>query len=107
MKINETARGEMNLSLFYVTVTTMEDKTLLQAQMLANRLQKRFRHLKKWAQRTGAGAFRLYDRDIPEIPLVLDYYGDCAVPMRPPLQARCTNAPTKKTRPRRSNGSLP
>jgi len=48
--------------------------------MLANRLQKRFRHLKKWAQRTGVGAFRLYDRDIPEIPLVLDFYGDCNKP---------------------------
>jgi 23S rRNA G2069 N7-methylase RlmK/C1962 C5-methylase RlmI len=55
-----------------------DDKTSIQAEMLANRLQKRFRHLKKWAQRTGVGAFRLYDRDIPEIPLVLDYYGDCA-----------------------------
>jgi len=44
--------------------------------MFANRLQKRFRHLKKWAHRTGVGAFRLYDRDIPEIPLVLDYYGE-------------------------------
>ena len=49
----------------------------LQAQMLASRLHKRFRHLKKWALRTGAGAFRLYDRDIPEIPLVMDFYGDC------------------------------
>ena len=48
-----------------------------QTQMLANRLQKRFRHLKKWALRNGIGAFRLYDRDIPEIPLVLDFYGDC------------------------------
>jgi len=56
----------------------MENKTDAQAQMLFNRLQKRFRHLKKWAQRTGAGAFRLYDRDIPEIPLMLDFYGDCA-----------------------------
>jgi len=45
--------------------------------MLANRLQKRFRHLKKWAARCGIGAFRLYDRDIPEIPLVLDFYGEC------------------------------
>jgi 23S rRNA G2069 N7-methylase RlmK/C1962 C5-methylase RlmI len=58
---------------------TMQD-TALQAQMFANRLQKRFRHLKKWAQRTGTGAFRLYDRDIPEIPLVLDFYGDCTKP---------------------------
>jgi len=55
----------------------MDDKISEQAQMFANRLQKRFRHLKKWAQRTGAGAFRLYDRDIPEIPLVLDFYGSC------------------------------
>jgi 23S rRNA G2069 N7-methylase RlmK/C1962 C5-methylase RlmI len=55
----------------------MQEKTTAQAQMFANRLQKRFRHLKKWAQRTGVGAFRLYDRDIPEIPLVLDFYGDC------------------------------
>jgi 23S rRNA G2069 N7-methylase RlmK/C1962 C5-methylase RlmI len=44
--------------------------------MLANRLRKRFRHLKKWAKRAGVSAFRLYDRDIPEIPLTLDYYGD-------------------------------
>ena len=55
----------------------MEYKVSDQALMLANRLQKRFRHLKKWALRTGTGAFRLYDRDIPEIPLVLDFYGDC------------------------------
>jgi len=55
----------------------MQDKTELQAQMLVNRLKKRFKHLKKWAQRTGTDAFRLYDRDIPEIPLVLDFYSDC------------------------------
>jgi len=48
--------------------------------MFANRLQKRFRHLKKWAARCGIGAFRLYDRDIPEIPLVLDFYGECGYP---------------------------
>jgi len=48
--------------------------------MFANRLQKRFRHLKKWAQRSGVGAFRLYDRDIPEIPLVLNFYGDYGNP---------------------------
>jgi 23S rRNA G2069 N7-methylase RlmK/C1962 C5-methylase RlmI len=45
-----------------------------QAIMLFNRLKKRQRHLRKWAARTGAGVYRLYDRDIPEIPLVLDFY---------------------------------
>ena len=47
-----------------------------QAQILANRIKKRSKHLKKWAKRLNFEAFRLYDRDIPEIPLVLDLYGD-------------------------------
>jgi len=51
-------------------------KTAAQAQMLANRLAKRMRHLGRWARRAGVGAFRLYDRDIPEVPLVLDLYID-------------------------------
>ncbi|MDR0511712.1 MAG: class I SAM-dependent methyltransferase [Treponema sp.] len=45
-------------------------------ELLFNRLSKRFRHLKKWARRMNINAFRLYDRDIPEIPLVLDIYDD-------------------------------
>ncbi|MDR1867579.1 MAG: class I SAM-dependent methyltransferase [Treponema sp.] len=45
-----------------------------QATMLENRIRKRFHHLKKWAQRINIDAFRIYDRDIPEIPLVLDWY---------------------------------
>jgi len=57
-------------------MTDTEAKTAEQAQMLANRLQKRYRHLRKWARRTNTEAFRLYDNDIPEIPLVLDIYGD-------------------------------
>jgi 23S rRNA G2069 N7-methylase RlmK/C1962 C5-methylase RlmI len=56
----------------------MDNKTARQALMFSNRLQKNFRHLKKWALRTGAGVFRLYDRDIPEVPLMLDFFGDCA-----------------------------
>ncbi|MDR0600670.1 MAG: class I SAM-dependent methyltransferase [Treponema sp.] len=51
-------------------------KTAAQAETFFNRLVKRRRHLRKWARRTGAGAYRLYDRDIPEIPLVLDWYGE-------------------------------
>ena len=41
---------------------------------LRRRLAKRFRHLSKWARRQGVDAFRVYDRDIPEIPLVIDWY---------------------------------
>jgi 23S rRNA G2069 N7-methylase RlmK/C1962 C5-methylase RlmI len=79
----------------------MEDKTTIQAQMLANRLKKRFRHLKKWArigtQKTGInGAFRLYDRDIPEIPLVLDFYGDCAFPQEAAICGSLYKRPYEK-----------
>ena len=43
-------------------------------QALINRVAKNQRHLAKWARREGLEAYRLYDRDIPEIPLVLDWY---------------------------------
>jgi 23S rRNA G2069 N7-methylase RlmK/C1962 C5-methylase RlmI len=49
-------------------------KTIAQAEMFANRLVKRRRHLSKWARRIGAGAYLLYDRDIPEVPLKVEYY---------------------------------
>ncbi|MDR0643647.1 MAG: class I SAM-dependent methyltransferase [Treponema sp.] len=55
------------------------EKTAYQAEILFNRLKKRYRHLKKWAKRIGTDAFRLYDRDIPEIPLVIDIYKDAVV----------------------------
>ena len=44
--------------------------------MFANRLEKQWKHLRKWARRTGVSSFRLYDRDIPEIPLACDLYTD-------------------------------
>ncbi|MDR2802978.1 MAG: class I SAM-dependent methyltransferase [Treponema sp.] len=56
------------------TASIEQDTTRRQEEMLFNRLLKRQRHLRKWAARTGAGVYRLYDRDIPEIPLALDYY---------------------------------
>jgi 23S rRNA G2069 N7-methylase RlmK/C1962 C5-methylase RlmI len=67
-----------------------------QTQMFANRLQKRFRHLNKWAQRTGTGAFRLYDRDIPEIPLVLDFYSEGGQPQDAVLSGALYKRPYEK-----------
>jgi len=45
-----------------------------QAAMLANRLRKNFRRLHPRFERQGIGAFRLYDRDIPEIRAAVDWY---------------------------------
>ena len=52
--------------------------------MLANRLRKRFAQLRKWAQRGGIEAFRVYERDIPEFPLTVDWYaGDVVAWLHP------------------------
>ncbi len=45
-----------------------------QGQMLANRVKKRFRHLRKRFARQNIEVFRLYDWDIPEIRAVVDWY---------------------------------
>ena len=47
--------------------------------MLANRLRKRQRHLRKWASRHDISCYRLYERDIPEFPLIVDWYDGEAV----------------------------
>ena len=43
-----------------------------------HRLQKNLRHTGKWARRQSISCYRLYDRDIPEFPLVVDVYADRA-----------------------------
>jgi 23S rRNA G2069 N7-methylase RlmK/C1962 C5-methylase RlmI len=53
-----------------------DERALSQAEMLVNRLKKRSKHLRKWARRVHTDAWRLYDKDIPEIPLLIDIYGD-------------------------------
>ncbi len=45
-----------------------------QAEMLANRVKKRFKHLHSRFARENIDVFRLYDGDIPEIRAVVDWY---------------------------------
>jgi 23S rRNA G2069 N7-methylase RlmK/C1962 C5-methylase RlmI len=47
--------------------------------LLADRLKKRHRQLRKWAKRRGISCFRLYERDIPEFPCIVDWYDGEAV----------------------------
>lgn len=42
--------------------------------ILANRIRKRFKHFGKWARRQNIGCFRVYDHDIPEYPVIVDWY---------------------------------
>ena len=46
-----------------------------QGQMLANRVRKRYKHLRNRFNRQNIEVFRLYDWDIPEIRAVVDWYG--------------------------------
>lgn len=43
-------------------------------QMFENRLVKVLKHLRKTAKRQGITCFRLYDRDLPEFPLIIELY---------------------------------
>ncbi|MBQ1267065.1 MAG: class I SAM-dependent methyltransferase [Proteobacteria bacterium] len=53
---------------------TPSEKRDSQAAMFGNRLRKRTQHFKKWAKHLNISAYRIYDRDIPEIPLCVDLY---------------------------------
>lgn len=44
--------------------------------MIKNRLEKNLKKLKSWSERNKIEAFRLYDRDIPEYPFIVDIYND-------------------------------
>lgn len=47
-----------------------------QAAVFRSRLEKTARHLRRWPTRQGITCYRLYERDIPEIPLIVDRYED-------------------------------
>ncbi len=52
----------------------LEAKFNTQAEMLANKAKKRFKHLRKRFKKQNIEIFRLYDWDIPEIRAVVDWY---------------------------------
>jgi len=41
---------------------------------LKNKIRKNYRHVRKWAKRTNTNCFRIYDREIKEYPLAIDFY---------------------------------
>ncbi|MFG1492623.1 class I SAM-dependent methyltransferase [Halobacteriovorax sp. ZH4_bin.1] len=43
------------------------------------RIKKLYRHKKKWAKRNNIDSFRLYDRDIPDFPFIVDIHGQYCV----------------------------
>ncbi len=46
---------------------------------LKNRIKKKFAHLKKWAKRENITCFRVYERDLENYPLIIDWFDGDAV----------------------------
>lgn len=57
-------------------MATAASKIQQASEMLAGRLKKTDRRRRKWARRGDIECYRVFDRDIPEIPLTIDRYGD-------------------------------
>jgi 23S rRNA (guanine2445-N2)-methyltransferase / 23S rRNA (guanine2069-N7)-methyltransferase len=51
----------------------LQESATRQAEEFANRLRNRARHLRRWPKR-GIACYRLYERDVPDVPLVVDRY---------------------------------
>lgn len=69
------AGAEARVAEARVAESGVEARVAGQAAMLGNRIAKNARHLAKWARRDGVDCYRVYDCDIPELPLTIDRYG--------------------------------
>lgn len=58
------------LKTFLPDIADGEDKS----SPLVNRIRKNYRHVRKWAKRNTTDCFRIYDREIRQYPLTIDYY---------------------------------
>ena len=52
----------------------LNDKTSYQAELFTNRLKRKYKELRKQMRKNRVCCYRLYDRDIPEVPVSLDLY---------------------------------
>lgn len=52
----------------------IDNKTSYQAELFTNRLKRKYKELRKQMRKNRVSCYRLYDRDIPEVPVSLDLY---------------------------------
>lgn len=48
-------------------------------EAIGNKLQKNYKHRAKWARKNKIEAYRIYDREIPDYPYIVDIYGEFVV----------------------------
>ncbi len=73
----ETPPSRRPTSLLPQAFGGLSAKAKEQAEIFRNRLVKRARHLRRWPSKQGITCYRLYERDEPQVPLVVDRYEDC------------------------------
>ncbi|HST27018.1 MAG TPA: bifunctional 23S rRNA (guanine(2069)-N(7))-methyltransferase RlmK/23S rRNA (guanine(2445)-N(2))-methyltransferase RlmL [Rudaea sp.] len=67
----------LNFDIALVDAPKPEPKPLSAgAQMVKNRIEKNFRHLRKIAARENTDCWRVYDADLPEYAAAIDIYGE-------------------------------
>lgn len=62
------------------------------------RLEKNLRHRKRWAEREGLTAYRVYDLDIPEWPFAVDWYAGWVHVMEYPRRRQVRDGSLEKAR---------
>lgn len=56
------------------SMVALADRASSSRAMFENRLRRMAKHWAKWARRQGITCYRLYHRDLPEIPLAIDWF---------------------------------
>ena len=59
------------------SVTVVDDYQLSEhAEMFVNRFRKNSKHMAKWAKKNDISCYRVYDADLPDYAVAIDFYGD-------------------------------
>ena len=83
-KVNVLFNGPIKCILAHFHLFTEKERSSLKervkpplspgAEMFANRLKKNFKKLRKWAGKEGISSYRLYDSDMPEYNVSIDFF---------------------------------
>ncbi len=83
-KVNVLYNGPIKCTLAHFHLFTQKERTRLKekerpplspgAEMFANRLKKNLKRLRKWAGKEGISSYRLYDSDMPEYNVSIDFF---------------------------------
>jgi 23S rRNA (guanine2445-N2)-methyltransferase / 23S rRNA (guanine2069-N7)-methyltransferase len=69
--------GQLKGTLASYQITSGEPKPI--AEDFINRVNKNMKRLSKWIKQSQTNCYRVYDRDLPEYNLAIDFYGDWVV----------------------------